>query len=251
MQLDLVIITGASKGLGLALAQAWCQPQTQLLCISRTTHSSLDQLARQYGTQIEQWQLDLTHSIDASNQLKGWFTALNPGHYRSATLINNACMIPAITPLHAAQATDMAAALRLGLETPMLLSAAFLQATRNWAVPKKILNISSGLGRRAMASQGPYCAAKAGLDHFTRCMALDEALQPHGAQVCSLAPGVIDTDMQVHLREAEEADFPDRDNFVALKQGGRLTSPQEAAQRVLNYLHRPDFGTQPVADVRN
>jgi NAD(P)-dependent dehydrogenase (short-subunit alcohol dehydrogenase family) len=251
MQHDLVIITGSSKGLGLALAQALCQPQTQLLCISRTYNTTLDPLARQHGATIEQWQLDLTHSIEAATQLKSWFTGLNPTLYRSATLINNACMIPAVTPLHAAQAPDIADALRLGLETPMLLSAAFLYATRDWTVTKKILNISSGLGRRAMASQAPYCAAKAGLDHFTRCMALDEALQPHGAQVCSLAPGVIDTDMQVHLRQAAEADFPDRNNFVALKHSGQLTSPHEAAERVLRFLQRPDFGSQPVADVRN
>jgi benzil reductase ((S)-benzoin forming) len=251
MQYHLVIITGASKGLGLALAQVLCQPHAQLLCISRSAHAGLDPLAQQRSATVEQWQLDLTHSIEASNRLHNWFTGLNPTHYQSATLINNACMIPAITPLHAAQAPDIAAALRLGLETPMLLSAVFLQATRDWAVPKKILNISSGLGRRAMASQAPYCAVKAGLDHFTRCMGLDEALHPHGARVCSLAPGVIDTDMQVHLREAAEADFPDRENFVALKQSGRLTRPHEAALQIVNFLQRPDFGDQLVADVRN
>jgi NAD(P)-dependent dehydrogenase (short-subunit alcohol dehydrogenase family) len=46
----------------------------------------------------------------------------------------------------------------------------------------------------AMASQSAYCAAKAGMDHFTRCMALDEAHQPRGAKVCSVSPGVIATD---------------------------------------------------------
>ena len=40
-----------------------------------------------------------------------------------------------------------------------------------------------------------YCAAKAGMDHFSRCVALEEALRPNGAKVCSLAPGVIATDM--------------------------------------------------------
>ena len=78
-----------------------------------------------------------------------------------------------------------------------------------------IINISSGLGRRPMASQSAYCAAKAGMDHFTRCLALEEAAKPHGAKVCSLAPGVIDTGMQVQLRGADAAAFPDRDRVVA------------------------------------
>ena len=133
----------------------------------------------------------------------------------------------------------------------MLLTAAFLKATQAWNLPRKVLNISSGLGRRAMASQAAYCAAKAGMDHFTRCLALDEALKPDGAKVCSLAPGVIDTDMQVQLRGADSAEFPDRINFENLKLKGQLTSPADAARQVLNYLARPDFGSNPVADVRD
>ena len=102
-----------------------------------------------------------------------------------------------------------------------------------------------------MASQAAYCAAKAGMDHFTRCVALEEAQAPNGARLCSLAPGVIDTDMQVQLRGADAAAFPDRANFEALKAGGQLTSPEEAARRVLAWLARPDFGAEPVADVRD
>jgi NAD(P)-dependent dehydrogenase (short-subunit alcohol dehydrogenase family) len=133
----------------------------------------------------------------------------------------------------------------------MALSAAFLGATQNWSIPRKVLNISSGLGRYAMASQAGYCAAKAGMDHFTRCLALDEALHANGAKVCSLAPGVIDTDMQVQLRGAAGDAFPDQSKFLQLKAQGQLSSPAQAAQQVLRYLARPDFGEKPVADVRD
>jgi len=89
------------------------------------------------------------------------------------------------------------------------------------------------------------------MDLFTRCAALDEASQPNGARVCSLAPGVIDTDMQVQLRGADASDFPDRANFEQLKRNGALATPEVAAQRVLAFLQRPDFGQNPVADVRD
>ena len=56
----------------------------------------------------------------------------------------------------------------------MLLTAAFLRATRNWAIDKRVLNISSGAGKRPVAGWAAYCAAKAGLDHFSRVVALDE-----------------------------------------------------------------------------
>jgi NAD(P)-dependent dehydrogenase (short-subunit alcohol dehydrogenase family) len=101
-----------------------------------------------------------------------------------------------------------------------------------------------------MAAQAPYCAAKAGLDHFTRCSALDEAQRPHGARLVSLAPGVIDTDMQGQLRAGDPEAFPDLQRFVQLQRQGQLSSPDEAAARVLAFLNHPDFGQEPVADVR-
>ena len=69
--------------------------------------------------------------------------------------------------------------------------------------------------------------------------------------MCSLAPGVIDTDMQVQLRGADESRFPDIGNFRGMKDRGMLSSPAEAAARVLAYLARADFGANPVADVRD
>ncbi|MDP3083910.1 MAG: SDR family NAD(P)-dependent oxidoreductase, partial [Rubrivivax sp.] len=110
--------------------------------------------------------------------------------------------------------------------------------------------VSSGLGRRAMAGSASYCAAKAGMDHLARAVALEEAAKPHGARIVSLAPGVIDTDMQVQLRGADPALFPSRETFVGLKTGGQLDSPADAAAKVLAYLARPDFGKTTVSDVR-
>ena len=57
--------------------------------------------------------------------------------------------------------------------------------------------------------------------------------------------------MQVHLRAADAAVFPDKSNFIDLKQNGQLTSTTDAAARILAYLGRADFGTNPVADVRD
>ena len=102
-----------------------------------------------------------------------------------------------------------------------------------------------------IARIAPLSQVKAGMDHFTRCLALEEAAKPHGARVCSLAPGVIDTDMQTQLRSAAPEAFPDQGSFARLKSAGQLTSPDEAAHRVLAYLARLDFGAQPVADVRD
>jgi NAD(P)-dependent dehydrogenase (short-subunit alcohol dehydrogenase family) len=247
---QLFILTGASRGMGLAMAQQLIKPHHMVVCISRHSNPDLAAAAMASDVALEQWQLDLSRGQAAAEQLQAWLKKQSPNAFASATLINNAGVIPRISPLSDSDPADLANALRVGLEAPMQLTAAFLHATADWTVARKVLNISSGLGRRAMASQSAYCAAKAGMDHFTRCVALDEAAKPHGAKVCSLAPGVIDTDMQVQLRGAPTADFPDAANFANLKNGGLLTSPADAATRVLAWLDRADFGTQPVADVR-
>jgi NAD(P)-dependent dehydrogenase (short-subunit alcohol dehydrogenase family) len=236
--------------MGLAIAEQLLSPDHALLCLSRHTNEALAAQAGRAACPLEQWPLDLAHSGEAAARLRQWLAGQTASGYASATLINNAGVIPRIGPLREAEADDLARALRVGLEAPMLLSAAFLGATESWPLPRKVLNISSGLGRRPMASQAAYCAAKAGMDHFTRCLALEEALTPHGAKVCSLAPGVIDTDMQVQLRGADAAAFPDRARFEQLKSGDQLDSPASAARKVLAYLARPDFGTEAVADVR-
>ncbi len=249
---DLYVLTGASRGMGLAMARQLLRPGHTLLTLARHPNAELDRQTA--GATLEQWAVDLADGAGVALRLRDWLQAQNPKAFRSATLINNAGVIPRIAPLSACASADdlddLANALRVGLEAPIQLTAAFLGSTEGWGVPRKVLNISSGLGRRAMASQSGYCAAKAGLDHFTRCVALDEALKPQGAKVCAIAPGVIDTDMQVQLRGADPAGFPDAGNFAALQSQGMLTSPDEAAARVLAWLDRPDFGAQPVADVR-
>ena len=250
MPQHLYILTGASRGMGRAMAEQLLQKGNALLCISRHANPDLAAAAQKADATLTQWTHDLADGQGASDRLREWLQNQNPTDFASASLINNAGVIPPIAPLRQSQPADLALALRVGLEAPMALSAAFLAATENWSIPRKVLNISSGLGRYPMASQAGYCAAKAGMDHFTRCLALDEALHPNGAKVCSLAPGVIDTDMQVQLRGAVGEAFPDQSKFLQLKAQGQLSSPTQAAEQVLRFLARPDFGREPVADVR-
>lgn len=252
----LVILTGASRGMGRAMARQLLTPDRVLLCVSRSTDEALSQQATACGAHLEQWAQDLADTDESGERLERWLHSLHAPGLLSAILINNAGVIPTISPLGDCPSHELARALRVGLEAPMVLTGVFLRVTQGWVAqgwrgPRKVLNVSSGLGRRAMASQAPYCAAKAGMDHFTRCVALEEAGRPHGARVVSLAPGVVDTDMQVQLRGADPARFPDLARFQGLQSGGMLSSPDEAARAVLAYLNRPDFGDHPVADVRD
>jgi benzil reductase ((S)-benzoin forming) len=246
MQKHLSIITGASRGLGFAMAQQCLAQGHRVLAISRK-----DTVIDSGAGELISWSADLSAPQTVAERLAHWLQTQDAAQLAEVSLINNAGVVSQLAPLSNVQAADIAQALRVGLEAPMLLTAAFLRTTATWRAARKVLLISSGLGRHAMAGSASYCAAKAGLDHMARAVALEEARSSHGARIVSLAPGIVDTDMQVQLRGADPALFPNRERFVAFKEGGQLDSPAAAAAKVLKYLAREDFGNNPVADVRD
>ncbi len=245
MKQHICIITGASRGLGLEMARQWSARGGRLLTMARRPDASLN------SAQVEQWAVDLSLPAEPAARLQAWLAALPPGDVASLSLINNAAGLASPAPLGDSDAAELSAALRVGLEAPLLLMAAFLRGSAGFDVPRKVLNISSGLGRFAMAGSAAYCATKAGLDHLSRAVALEEAARPRGAKIVSLAPGVIDTDMQVQLRSADRERFPERERFANLKAEGKLDSAENAARKVLAWLDRADFGSEPIGDVRD
>lgn len=259
---QLYIITGASRGLGQAIAaQLLAEPQVHVLSIARHTSAALEAEAQRSGAQLAQWTLDLLDVAPACERLSQWLAAWLDQYPSSQSdgvglhLINNAALLPAhIAPVSDTDAASIDRVLHLNLHVPMQLTAQFLRSTEAWAqasgASRKLLNISSGLARVAMASMAPYSAAKAGLDQFTRCLAKEELRKPHGARVCALAPGVVDTGMQQQMREATEQDFPDAKGFRFLHASGRLMQVQTAAKMALELLHHPNFGAEPLAELR-
>jgi len=250
MPRPLTILTGASRGLGAAIAERLLQGGGVLLTMSRHPDQALDGKATEAGASLEQWTVDLADALPASARLEAWLGSRQDS-FSAVTLINNAALAGKAGPIGEGDAPALAAVLRVGLEAPMLLTRAFLRATRAWSIPRRVLNISSGAGKKPLTGTAAYCAVKAGLDHFSRVVALDEAHGPNGAMIVSLAPGVIDTDMQTALRDSDPRAFPDQPVFVEMKTQGRLSSARDAATKVLTFLDRPDFGAHPVADVRD
>lgn len=244
MNPPLTLITGASRGLGLAMAQQLHAGGHRLLTLSRQRTAALP-------AGVTQWTLDLADAATAAERLEAWLREQDLATIGRLTLIHNAALLPPALPLADLASAELSTALRVSLEAPLLLSAAFLRATAAASAPRKLLFISSGLGRRGMAGQATYCAAKAGLDNLARALALEEAERSNGAKVVSLAPGVIDTDMQHTLRSADPGRFSSQAMFAALKANQQLDSPADAAAKVLRYLARADFGANPVADVRD
>ena len=248
----LVILTGASRGLGEAMAAQYLADGAFVLGLSRQQSSTLE--ASGAGG-LAQWPVDLAEPMPVADRLATWLADLErqaAGRLpRRVRVIHNAALLSEPGNVGEADAASLARSLRIGLEAPVALTAAFLRATGHWsASDRRVLFVSSGLGRRAMAGSAAYCAQKAGLDHFARALALEEGVRPHGARVASVAPGIIDTDMQKQLRGADPGRFKEQATFAGFHSSGALDSPASAAAKVIALLERADYGQNPVADVR-
>src|SRR5690349_19076724 len=116
MTRHLTILTGASRGLGLAMAEQLLDAGHDLVCISRRHNDTLGLRAAAKGSRCEQWPQDLTRPDAAAMRLEAWLAAHPDPTPGSVTLINNAGLVPHIAPLSGIPAQELADAMRVNLE---------------------------------------------------------------------------------------------------------------------------------------
>ena len=240
--MTLHVVTGASRGLGAAMLVRLLRDGHHVVAAARGPAPELPE----HAGRLDWTRLDLGDLAAAQDWVIRAVGACEP---QAAALILNAGSLDPLVPVASLRPDDVEAHLRINLASPMLVTAGFLEATRDWSVPRRILAISSGAGRRGVSHWSAYCSSKAGLDNFIRSLNAEYAGQAGAAvRAVSLAPGVLDTAMQQTIRGL---DAPDQERFQALHAEGRLTSPDNAAVAILAYLERDDFGTNEIDDIRN
>lgn len=238
------VLTGHRRGLGRGIAHALLRRGVAVLGISRSVDPELD--ARFPGL-LTQFALDLADTPALLGWLETGALADFLADAEPALLINNAGVVSPMGALPQQDAREVAAAVAINVAAPLILAAAFAQATVHVA-DRRVLQLSSGAGRKAYPGWSVYGATKAALDAHASAAALDAAT---GLRVVSLAPGVIATDMQAEIRAIAPARFPLKPRFVDLARDGDLVDPDEAGVRLVDYLLAPGFGRLPVADLRD
>jgi benzil reductase ((S)-benzoin forming) len=238
------IVTGHTHGLGEALADQLLARGFAVLGVARSRHATLAE--RHGAARFEQIELDLADTARVAQWLAGDHLQRFIGDAQQVLLINNAGTVQPVGPLHTQDALAIAQAVSLNVAAPLMLASAVTTASAQ-AADRRIVHISSGAGRNPYPGWSVYCATKAALDHHARSVALDAN---RALRICSIAPGVVDTNMQVQVRASTLEQFPQRERFVELKQNGKLTLPRDAAAKMLDYVLSDAFGSLPVTDVR-
>jgi benzil reductase ((S)-benzoin forming) len=224
--MNLYIVTGTTKGLGKALAERIAHdPDNELIALARAPDGAIPG-----GVRIEADLGDAAAIDKACDRIE---RQIRDKRYVKAVLINNAGVVAPVAPLERADPRELERNVFVNLVAPMLLMRRFLRATESAAALRRIINISSGAGRRPISGWGAYCASKAGLDMATRVVALEAQSRGLAIEAVSLAPGVIDTPMQGVVRGASAEDFADVERFRQMKDEGVLRPAAEVAADIL------------------
>lgn len=246
------IITGASRGIGAAIASKLLDPNHVVIGISRSDNPELKEEAREQNANLRYYQQDLSQSFDVPHFTQVILSDIPKEGTDSITLIHNAGLLEPIALIGQESSPEQtAAAFNVNLLAPMLMTEVFVAHVQEWEVAKKVLGISSGAAFNPYPGWTTYCTTKAGLDMMLRVLATEQAEHPHPVKVLALAPGVVDTDMQTLIREQKEENFPPVQRFHDLKNNNELWTTDFVARHTVELLHSPDFGKEVQIDLRS
>lgn len=240
MNSSIVWITGASQGLGRALVEQMPFGDATVFDVSRrggvpgTTHVGADLADPSGWVAVEAHLRETLANFDGDRVVfvhnagtiepMGFAAEVDAEGYRRQVLLNSAA--------------------------PQVLGQAFLSATAGIGGHVDFVQITSGAATKPYEGWSAYCAGKAAGDHWVRTAGAEQARRG-GARLLAIAPGVVDTAMQAHMREQDERDFPAVGKFQDLHAQGQLVGPADAAKRIWGALERDDLATGSVVDLRS
>ncbi|CAN5222294.1 SDR family oxidoreductase [soil metagenome] len=233
----LVWISGASGGIGQALARTVPWDGARVIGISRRAPdgiehleadladpSSWSTLGASFRREVESFEGDRVVFVHAAGTLDpiGFAGEVDTDAYAANVVLNSAA--------------------------PQVLGHMFLAAVAPNRASRHLVMMTSGAARSVYPGWSSYGAAKAGIDQWVRDVGAEQSSRG-GVQVISVAPGTVDTGMQAQLRETSEDDFPQRQKFLDLHEAGKLTDPDAVARDIWGLLDRSlDNGS--VVDLR-
>lgn len=223
-----VIVTGVSRGLGAALARVLLERGATVLGVGRSSGPGLE------GERYRFAACDFADAAGVDAAVGPAFGALAALPPTAVCLVNNAATTEPMGLSATHDSAAVARSLAVNLAAPAALCALFLRTFADPSVERRIVNVSSGAARTAIAGVGLYCEAKAGLEMLTRVIA-SEVGDARFAAV-SLRPGVIDTDMQTAVRTRSETQVPAVAMFRAFHADRRLVSPKAAATKIADRI---------------
>jgi 3-oxoacyl-[acyl-carrier protein] reductase len=226
------LVTGASRGIGAAIAEALAKEGYHLFITCRRSEKKLTDLSHRLSEQYDTSCTPILADMGNPSDVEKLFSHIN----ELDVLVNNAG-VSYVGLLHEMSIEDWQGVMQTNLDSVFY--------TSKYAVPLMlrnksghIINISSVWGNTGASMEVAYSASKGGVNSFTKALAKE--LAPSHITVNAIACGVIDTDMNrcFNIEEMEQlrAEIP----------ADRIGQPEEAAQLVVSLLKAPEYLTGQV-----
>ena len=233
------LITGASRGIGKAIAEALAAEGYHLALFCHKNKEMLEALAKdlesKHHVQVYTYCGNIADSSFTIGSCEDALSKLG----QIDVLVNNAgkASIGLLTDMSVA---DWDSVIGTNL-SPLFYTAKVIIPSMVNRKSGNIINISSMWGTVGASCEVAYSATKGGVNSFTKALAKE--LAPNGIAVNAIACGVVDTDMNGMLSPEEKAELSDE------IPAGRFCSPSEIAEVVLNIIKAPSYMTGPVIGV--
>ena len=226
----LVWITGASSGLGAALAATVPYERARVVDISRSGGTD--------GT--EHLPADLAEPSSWGAIESHLLARLSEFHGARAIFIHNAGTLAPVGFAGEVDSRSYRANVLLNSAAGQVLGHGFLKALAEsgFGGEAALVMVSSGAATTAYPGWSAYAAGKAALDQWVRTAGAEQRDRDSRVTVLSIAPGVVATAMQERIRQEDESNFPQVGRFRQLHDDGRLRDPHDAARDVWALVER-------------
>ena len=237
-QETLVWISGASSGIGRALAASVPWEGARIIDISRRGAEGLEHVAADLA--------DPSSWGAVADSFAKELAGLEGGR---AVFVHAAGTIQPMGYAAEVDAEDYRRNVVLNSASPQALGQAFLAAAAGQSGKRQLVILTSGAARSVYPGWSSYGAAKAAVDQWVRNVGAEQD-DRGGVQVVAVAPGTVDTGMQAQIRETPEEAFPKRQKFIDLHADGKLTPPEEVAEKIWALLDDDGLENGAVVDLR-
>ncbi len=234
LQGQVAIITGGSRGIGAAAGALLAEAGAAVVLTARNEQQVESTAARlrEQGAQA----IGVPADVADPGQVEEVVEAALDQFHRVDILVNNAGVIWPLEEVAETDPDEWAYSIQVNLLGPFFMTHNVLPLMIDQQYGR-ILNISSGLAVNPMIGSSAYSTSKAGLDMFTRALALEVA--DTGVTVNALYPGMVDTDMQIDIRSVDTSESQlDLSRFHERYEQGAMATPAETA-RLIYWLVGP------------
>ncbi len=228
MEQKTYLVTGASKGIGFELSLALATSGANVILLARNT--PLLEKSRDMVQSISASSSIIICDLADNQSIDKAIIVLNNDFLKIDGIVHNAGMIAPIMPMSKAPNDAWAENIQVNLIGVQRLTKGIyplMKASEHC----RVTTISSGASLRPLESWSSYCVAKAGQDMWARCLA--EEGKRDGITAISIAPGIVNTDMQKEIRSSDSEDFPSLSSFVGYYENGELSDAKEVAKKLL------------------